>query len=326
MAEDSETEFEDVNDINGDQPGNRTRKPKRNPCVRFLRKQFNLNCCGCITSIFYTVIVFYSAISFHKGNYSDAAMKPLELTKEFTGQIRDWAVTPYTEIRIQNTTCNGSVEPLFQRYWNGTKASRYCYNEGNCTVQQANNPVKQSLFWRVPEISNTTTTNETDTAGLNETDTVNETAEISYINQYICAKRGGKSYLNATLPVDDLCPAGTQACSSETTGLNTICFDTSKGQSDCPILDIKFVTDPAGYEDYEIVLPYADIFIAATKIYKDSGPITSTKVAPIACLDPDEQDSPNSQWHKDENDANKTICNRTDEAYVKLENFQVNQL
>ena len=84
------------------------------------------------------------------------------------------------------------------------------------------------------------------------------------------------------------------------------------------------MTDPEGYEDYEIVLPYADITIAATKIYKDSGPITSTKVAPIPCLDPDEQDSPNSQWYQYENDANKTACNRTDEAYVKLENFQIN--
>ena len=118
-------------------------------------------------------------------------------------------MTPYTEIQIQNDPCSGSFEPLFQRYWNGTKASRYCYDERNCTVQPTSNPVKQSLFWRVPEISNTTTANETDASGLNETATANETSEINYIDQYICAKRGGKSYLNATLPVDDQCPAGT---------------------------------------------------------------------------------------------------------------------
>ena len=104
--------------------------------------------------------------------------------------------------------------------------------------------------------------------------------------------------------------------------MNTICFKASV--KDCPILDIKFVTVPEGYEDYEIVLPYADITIAATKLHKDSGPITSTKVAPIPCSDPDQNDSPNAQWYQYEKDANKTVCNRTDEAYVKLENFQVN--
>ena len=87
---------------------------------------------GCIVSLFYTILVIYAAASFHRGKYANAAMKPLDLTKEFTFQIRDWAVTPITEITVQSEPCD---EPLFQRFWNGTKASRYCYEErSNCTI------------------------------------------------------------------------------------------------------------------------------------------------------------------------------------------------
>ena len=41
---------------------------------------------------------------------------------------------------------------------------------------------------------------------------------------YLCAKRGGVSYLNAT-HVDDAgeCPDGKVPCSIETTGMKTVC-------------------------------------------------------------------------------------------------------
>ena len=85
-AVDSSSDEEDAQQdgINDDQPAGSGGRQKRNCFIKCLRRQFPVNLFGCIASMFYTVIVFYSAISFHQGNYSDAAMKPLGITKDFT--------------------------------------------------------------------------------------------------------------------------------------------------------------------------------------------------------------------------------------------------
>ena len=43
-------------------------------------------------------------------------------------------------------------------------------------------------------------------------------------------------------------------------------------------------------------------------------------------MDPEEQDNIEAEWYEYERDANKTNCTKIDEAYTKLENFQISQL
>ena len=93
---DTDSSDDNENTINADQPGH----SRRNKCVSCFRKQRYYNIFGCIVSLIYAILVIYAAVSFHKGKYADAAMKPLDLTKEFTFQIRDWAVTPITDITV----------------------------------------------------------------------------------------------------------------------------------------------------------------------------------------------------------------------------------
>ena len=57
-----------------------------------------------------------------------AAEKPLNMTQEFTLQVRDWAVKPYVDIKVQSLPCAAPYEPLFTRLWNGTESLEYSEN------------------------------------------------------------------------------------------------------------------------------------------------------------------------------------------------------
>ena len=82
-----------------------------------LRKQRYFNIFGFKAGLFYSILVIYAAKTMERGEYAGAAMKPLDLPREFTLQIRDWALTPIVDISVQNEPCD---EPLFHRLWNGT--------------------------------------------------------------------------------------------------------------------------------------------------------------------------------------------------------------
>ena len=106
----------------------------------------------------------------------------------------------------------------------------------------------QTLFWREP-ISVVTDNTET----------------IEYKNQYICALRGGKPFFNVTKAVDGECPTNTKACSSMTTGMNTVCYPEEDHETSCPITDIQFDANNkeqfTGYEELE----YAGMRLVYTK-------------------------------------------------------------
>ena len=46
--------------------------------------------------------------------------------------------------------------------------------------------------------------------------------------------------------------------------MNTVCVDPSEMPSECPIIDIQFLTDTKGYENY-IQIPYGNLTLAYTK-------------------------------------------------------------
>ena len=113
------------------------------------------------------------------GKYDLQAAKPLEIPAEFTYRVRNWAVKPYTELIVQNSPCSTPYEPLFVRHWSGTDKC----TDFSCALQPAIEHITQTEF-------NFDVTNQ-------ETDQ----------RLYICAKRGGASYLNATHADDaGVCP------------------------------------------------------------------------------------------------------------------------
>ena len=69
--------------------------------------------------------------------------------------------------------------------------------------------------------------------------------------------------MNATHTINGKCPEDKQPCSTVTTGMNTVCVEPSKIEKDCPIIDIKFLTDVQGYENYTKI-PYSDVILAYT--------------------------------------------------------------
>ena len=80
-----------------------------------------------------------------------------------------------------------------------------------------------------------------------------------------------------------------------------------------------------GYENYSQI-PYGNLTLAYTKEYTDSGPITSTRVGPYACLDAREYDKGATDLLPKERDYKKKNCTKVDGAFVKLENFKTNEL
>ena len=90
-------------------------------------------------------------------------MPEMNVPLNFTEQIRDWAVMPYVSIEVQDDPCNGKQEPLFARYWNGTRAVRDCETTlvdgsetDNCTTIMASIARNQIVFWAKPIPSNDT--------------------------------------------------------------------------------------------------------------------------------------------------------------------------
>ena len=65
-----------------------------------------------------------------------------------------------------------------------------------------------------------------------------DAGQVENQNQYICAVRGGTPFFNVTKPVDGKCPENTKACSTKTTGMNTVCYPEEDHEAKCPIIDI----------------------------------------------------------------------------------------
>ena len=87
------------------------------------------------------MVGYIAVINLNRGNYGYEATKPLTLPHEFTLRIRNWAVKPYVDIKVQPSPCQSPYEPLFTRFWNGTEqlvAPDSCYenNEGDCITKE----------------------------------------------------------------------------------------------------------------------------------------------------------------------------------------------
>ena len=68
-----------------------------------------------------------------------------------------------------------------------------------------------------------------------------------------CAKRGGPSF-NDTIrvnPFELTCPDGYEPCSAFTSPTETVCWPIGKDKSDCPIIDIIFVSGKQDESKYE---------------------------------------------------------------------------
>ena len=99
--------------------------------------------------------------------------------------------------------------------------------------------------------------------------------------------------------------------------MNTVCLPSDKLLTDCPIVDIQLLTDTVGFENYTRT-DYAGLILAFTKDKFDQSPITSTKVGPYACLDPNQYDSGVSALSPIEKDSKIENCTEIDGAYQKL--------
>ena len=93
---------------------------------RILRKQWIFNLASCICSLFYLVVCAFAYFSLSGSKYDQEAAKPLSLDPQFTLQLRDWAIKPYIDVKVQPSPCAKPLEPLFIRHWNGTSADEYC--------------------------------------------------------------------------------------------------------------------------------------------------------------------------------------------------------
>ena len=102
-ALDSDEEGDPDLDINADSVI--SRRPEPNKCKIFFRRQWTFNCVAFILSIIYFVIGGFAVSSLSGGGYGYEATKPLDLPQEFTFKIRDWAVRPYVDIRVQPDEC-----------------------------------------------------------------------------------------------------------------------------------------------------------------------------------------------------------------------------
>ena len=97
--------------------------------------------------------------------------------------------------------------------------------------------------------------------------------------------------------------------------MNTVCLPTDKIPSECPIVDIQLLTDTVGFENYTKT-DYADLIMAFSKDEKDQSPITSTRVGPFACLNPEEYDNGAYALSSVEKDSKKADCSKVDEGFV----------
>ena len=95
--------------------------------------QWTYNTCSFVMSIFYLVVSGFALFSLTGSKYGMEAEKPLNMTSEFTLQVRDWAVKPYVDIKVQSLPCDTPnnetpYEPLFNRLWGGTEISEFAWD------------------------------------------------------------------------------------------------------------------------------------------------------------------------------------------------------
>ena len=79
--------------------------------------------------------------------YDEQAIKPLNVSSEFTYKIRNWAVKPYIDIKAQSTPCETPYEPLFVRHWNGTSEYTSCEG-GDCSLKPEMGAINQTSFYK----------------------------------------------------------------------------------------------------------------------------------------------------------------------------------
>ena len=83
-------------------------------------------------SIIFWIASIYFWIMEIRNEYSINAVKPPYIKPEFANLIRDWTVSPYTDVVVQTKPCEPPYEPLFYRLWNGTDVINYCDDDGSC--------------------------------------------------------------------------------------------------------------------------------------------------------------------------------------------------
>lgn len=123
---------------------------------------------------------------------------------------------------------------------------------------------------------------------------------INSINgTYICAKKGGKSFLDVTRvhPVTKRCPTGTTPCSWKTSPENTVCYRPEDHATSCPITGVGFFKKNKSvspqlesyfdsYGGWTIKEAFPGYYIFYTRLEIDALPITKVKYTHKPCMDP----------------------------------------
>jgi hypothetical protein len=111
----------------------------------------------------------------------------------------------------------------------------------------------------------------------------------TFNGKMICGKRGGEPFMTATRPnpLTNVCPVGYSPCSTKTSPDNTICYETSMGDYDCPITKFEFINELGDCSD-----PQADwlefdqgVSICFSK-NANALPSSEIEVENLPCADP----------------------------------------
>ena len=142
---------------------------------------------------------------------------------------------------------------------------------------------------------------------------------------YICGKRGGESYYNATKPdKTGACPPYYRPCSRETSGINTICYEKSETDTNCPITDIQFVPSDSYDENGEYAgydrISMGKFELLYTKTLADKLPIAATSVGYKPCLNKTHisRGEDYAELFYKENDYDREKCKKYDERFEQI--------
>ena len=92
--------------------------------------------CGCLYAVLAFALFMIMIIGTNNNDFHKNAMKPMELNRNFTDPLRDWALDPIVDIGMAyKKPCSAygkGWETMMHNYWNGTKAVACTDGSADC--------------------------------------------------------------------------------------------------------------------------------------------------------------------------------------------------